>query len=52
MYEERLSCVFGGIKSMSTSTRTGVRRSAVLWVRSYTADAFEVACGDVGRPFS
>ena len=25
----RLSCVFGGIKSMSTSTRTGVRRSAV-----------------------
>ena len=25
----RLSCVLGGIKSMSTSTRTGVRRSAV-----------------------
>ena len=25
----RLSCVYGGIKSMSTSTRTGVRRSAV-----------------------
>ena len=27
--EVRLSCVYGGIKSMSTSTRTGVRRSAV-----------------------
>ena len=25
----RLSCVYGGTKSMSTSTRTGVRRSAV-----------------------
>ena len=23
-----------------------------VWVRSYTADAFEVACRDVGRPFS
>ena len=22
-----------------------------VWVRSYTADAFEVACRDVGRPF-
>ena len=23
-----------------------------VWVRSYTADAFEVACRDVGRPSS
>ena len=47
----RLSCLFGDKVNEYEYSDRG-QAFCCVWVRSYTADVFEVACRDVGRPFS